>query len=293
MADEADPEKEMTFWDHTAELAQRMKTILYTIVVVTILMMVFPANLSFMTNPLDSYQPLIGAVLGIIRAQLLPPGVQLIGVELTAPIELYVVASIMFGMMFSAPVIVYEIHRFVNPALYKRERQMVYPFILSTAILMIIGAFFGYLVAAPLALRGMLFFFPIAGAEPLISVMDFYMVVLVMVVMTAAMFTLPVFIVVLVRLGLMGTGFLRRNRKYVYPALLVATMAITPGDPGIVGNIAIFLPIVALMEGGIYVARRYETPEEEASSPTFRCEHCGHESGATFLFCPRCGKAKA
>lgn len=293
MADEADPEKGMTFWEHTAELAQRMKTILYTIVVVTILMMVFPANLSFMTNPLDSYEPLIGGVLRIIRAQLLPPGVQLIGVELTAPIELYVVSSIMFGMMFSAPVIVFEIHRFVNPALYKRERQMVYPFILSTAILMIIGGFFGYFVAAPLALRGMLFFFPIAGAEPLISVMDFYMVVLVMVVMTAAMFTLPVFIVVFVRLGLMGTGFLRRNRKYVYPALLVATMAITPGDPGIVGNIAIFLPIVVLMEGGIYVAKRYETPEEEVTPATFRCEHCGHESEATFLFCPRCGKAKA
>jgi len=245
----AGSEEEMTFWEHTAELANRMKIVLYAVVVVTVLMMVFPTNLSFMTNPLDSYEPLVGAVLRIIRSQLLPPGVQLIGVELTAPIELYVVASMMFGLMFSAPVVVYEIHQFTNPALYERERHMVYPFILSTALLMIVGAFYGYFVAAPLALRGMLFFFPIVGAEPLISVMDFYMVVLVMVVMTAVAFTLPVFIVILVRLGFMGTGFLRRNRRYVYPALLIATMVITPGDPGMVGNIAIFLPIVALMEG--------------------------------------------
>jgi len=47
------------------------------------------------------------------------------------------------------------------------------------------------------------------------------------------------------------------------------------------------------MEGGIYVAKRYETPEVKVSSLTFRCEHCGHESTTTFVFCPKCGKAKA
>jgi len=283
----------MTFWDHTAELAQRVKVVLYIVVAVTVLMMVFPADPFFVTNPLKSYEPLVGAVLRIIRAQLVPPGVRLIGVALTAPLELYVIASLVFGLMFSAPVIVYEIHQFVNPALYEREKRMVYPFILSTAMLVIVGAFFGYFVVAPLALKGILLFFPIAGAELLISIMDFYMLVLVMVLMTAAIFTVPVFIVVLVRLGLMGTGVLTRNRRYLYPVLLIVVMVITPGDPGLVGNLALFLPMVALIEGGIYVAKRYETPEEKVSPPKFRCEHCGHESTSSFIFCPKCGKAKA
>ncbi|MDH5704198.1 MAG: twin-arginine translocase subunit TatC [Aigarchaeota archaeon] len=294
MDDGAGSEKEMTFWEHTAELANRMKMVLYTVVVVTIMMMVLPTNLSFVTNPLEFYEPLVGAVLRIIRTQVLPPGVQLIGVELTAPLELYVIASVVFGLMFSAPVVVYEIYRFVNPALYQRERGMAYPFILSTAILVIVGAFFGYLVVTPFAVRGMLFFFPVAGAEPIISVMDFYMVVLVTVLMTAAAFTLPIFIVVLVRLGLMGTGFLRRNRRYVYPALFIATMVITP-DGGPMGNVVLFFPIVALMEVGIYFAHRYEKTEETEEmplAPTYRCKHCDREFNQDFTFCPSCGRSR-
>jgi len=290
--DGAGSEKEMSFWDHTAELANRMKIVVYTVFAVTVLMMVLPANLSFTTNPLEFYEPLVATVLKTIRAQALPPGVRLIGLELSAPLELYVIASFAFGLMFSAPVIVYEIHQFVNPALYKRERRMVYPFIISTAMLMIVGALFGFFVVAPFAVRGMILFFPVAGAEPLISVMDFYTVVLVSVLMTAFGYTLPVFIVILVRLGIISTAFLRRNRKYLYPAMIMATLTITP-DGGPLGDTVLFLPLITLMELGIYVAKRYEAPEEKVSPPSFRCEHCGRESTTSFIFCPKCGKAKA
>ena len=97
----------LPLWDHVAELARLLKVWIYTFVIATIAFMVLPADLSFLQNPLGNYRPLVSLVLVGIRARLLPPSVELIAGDFTAPIELYVLTAVVLGFAVSVPVLAY------------------------------------------------------------------------------------------------------------------------------------------------------------------------------------------
>lgn len=286
---------EMTFWEHTEELAKRLKIVIYTFVVSTIVAMILPADLSFFNDPIQSFKPLIGVVLKKIREQVLPPNVHLIGVGLTDPIELYAVASIVFGFAVVAPVFAYQIFKFVDPALYPHERRDVYPFLASFSALFIFGLIFGYLIITPYIIGAVLLFFPAVGAETWISINDFYFKVFTTTLLTGAIFTFPVFLVLLVRYGIIQTSFLTKNRKYLYAGMLILVFIITPGEGGI-ANFLLFVPLIILLESGIFVARRYEKHGKIVSRRSFaneaECRFCKRSIPKSAPFCPSCGKSQ-
>ena len=115
-----EPERERlgTMWDHLSELSKRLRIVLYSLIATTIFFMVFPANASFLRNPLAFYDPLIALVLRQVLKDTLPSGVQLIAGEITAPLEIYLIGSFILGIVVSAPIIAFEIFRYVDPALY-------------------------------------------------------------------------------------------------------------------------------------------------------------------------------
>ena len=285
----------MNIWDHIDELAKRLKIVLYTIVISTIAMMVFPGNLSFLTNPLEFYEPLIAVILRSAREQVLPADVKLIGLEFAAPIELYVIASFIFGLAITIPVFAYQIYRFVDPALNPNERGDMYPFVASVSVLFVVGVLFGYWVLTPYMIRAMFPFFSAVGAELVISIMDFYTTLFITTLMTGLIFTFPVFLVLVVKYGIVGTDIFTKNRKYLYAALLIITMIITP-DGGHVGNFILFIPMVLLMEIGILFAKRYEKKEELQSARWLpeenNCKFCGSTVPIETTFCPKCGRSQ-
>ncbi|MEM2914427.1 MAG: twin-arginine translocase subunit TatC [Candidatus Bathyarchaeia archaeon] len=286
--------KEMTFWEHTAELANRLKIVLYTLIASTIIMMILPANPSVFTDPFQSYSPLVSVILRTIKAQVLPENVELIGLEITNPIELYVVASFFFGLAVTAPVFAYQIFRFVDPALYPHERREIYPLLGAFLLLFLSGLIFGYVVLVPYAISAVLPFFTAVGAKPVISVNDFYYTVFFLTLLTGFTFTFPVFLVLLVKYGIMGTKVLTKNRKYLYFAVLILVFVITPGEGGL-ANLMLFIPLIILLEGGIFFARRYEKKGEIHRLPWFteetKCKFCGKAMPSNVTFCPNCGKS--
>ena len=286
----------MSFWDHTEELAKRLRVVLYTLVISTVVMMVLPADLSFLKNPMQFYDPLIAVILRLIREQILPENVKLIGLELTAPIELYMVASFIFGFAITVPVFAYEIYRFIDPALYPDERRDVYPFVASVSVLFVIGVLFGYRVLMPYLMLAMFPFFSVVGAELVISVMDFYNILFITTLITGLTFTFPVFFVLLVKYGIASTDIFTRNRRYLYAAFFIITMILTPDGGFPLGNFMLFIPMVLLAEIGVLFARRYEKrgvqkrirwfPEES------NCKFCGASISADTTFCSQCGKSQ-
>jgi sec-independent protein translocase protein TatC len=284
----------MPFWDHAVELAKRLKVVLYVLVVSTILFMMLPSDLSSLSKPFEFYDPLVALVLRQIRAQALPPDVQLIGYELTAPMELYLIASFIFGFAVTIPVIAYEIYRFIDPALYPHERAAVYPFVLSFTTLFVVGAAFGFMVVMPLTIWALFRFFTVVGAEQVISIMDFYNMVFVSTIFCGLTFTWPVFFVLLVKFGIVGTSIISKNRKYVYPMILIVIMFITT-DGGPLVDAMLLLPMVALMEVAVYFGRRYEKsrPKIDIRTDTVnRCRFCSKELEPGKAFCGSCGKAQ-
>jgi sec-independent protein translocase protein TatC len=284
----------MPFWDHVSELAKRLKVVLYVLVVSTIFFMVLPSDPSFLRNPFQFYDPLVALILRQIRARVLPPNVKLIGIELTAPLELYLIASFAFGFAVTIPVLSYEIYRFIDPALYPHERQAVYPFVLSFTALFVIGATFGYLILTPFMIWALFPFFTAVGAEQIVSVMDFYTMVFVSTIISGLIFTWPVFFVVLVRFGILRTSMIRNNRKYVYAAMYIITAFVTP-DGGPLADVMLFLPMLVLTETAVYVAKRYEKPGAIANVVTVksnRCKFCFADLEPRKAFCEKCGRAQ-
>jgi sec-independent protein translocase protein TatC len=284
----------MPFWDHVSELAKRMKIVLYVLVVSTIAFMIFPSDLSFLSNPLQFYDPLVALILRQIRAQMLPPNVRLIGYELTVPMELYLIASFIMGFAVSIPILAYETYRFIDPALYPHEKKAVYPFVLSFTALFVAGATFGYKILTPFMIWALFPFFTAVGAEQIISIMDFYNMVFVSTLLSGLIFTWPVFFVLLVRFGVLKTSMISSNRKYVYAAMYVITAFVTP-DGGPLADIMLFIPMVALTETAVYFGRRIErsrpvTIEQKKAGPT--CRFCAAEIEPGKAYCDHCGKAQ-
>jgi sec-independent protein translocase protein TatC len=284
----------MPFWEHANELAKRLKVILYVLVVSTVFFMVVPADVNFLSKPFEFYDPLVALVLRLIRAQMLPPNVQLIGYELTVPLELYLIASFVFGFAVTIPVLAYEIYRFVDPALYPRERQAVYPFVVFFTLLFVIGAAFGYRILMPFMIWGLFPFFTAVGAERIISIMDFYNMVFVSTMFSGLIFTWPVFFVLLVRFGILQTSMITKNRRYVYAGMYIVAAFLTP-DGGPLADLMLFLPMLALTEIAVFTARRYEKPKPIGAAPvttTHRCKFCAAEIEPRRVFCDSCGRAQ-
>ena len=253
------------------------------------------ACISFFTNPFSFYEPLVAVVLRAIRAQVLPPGVKLMGGEFVAPLELYLIASFFFGLAITAPVLAYEIFRFIDPALYPHERRAVYPFLASFLVLFVVGLIFGYLVLVPYGIAALLPFFQIVGAELYISVADFYYFVFFLTLLTGVAFTFPIFLVLFVKYGIIGTNTLTKNRKYVYFGLLVLVFLITPGEGGL-ANFMLMAVMSVLFEIGIFFARRYEKKGEVRRPRWFteeeKCRFCGKTIPTHTTFCENCGKSQ-
>ncbi len=283
-----------TIFGHINELAKRMKVVLSTLLVSLILVLFLPASLDFLGN-LDNYQPWVSVFLRSIRESVLSPDIKLLALEMTDPIELYVVASFVISLVITLPVLTYEIYRFIEPALYPAEKKAIYPFITIVFSLFVVGAVFGYYILFPFFIQSMFPFFIAVGAELTFALMDFYNVLFLTVVGTGAIFTFPAFFVLLVKFGILGTSIFRKNRKYVYVALLFLAMFISPGSSP-QGNLFLFLPMVILLEASILVARHYEKGEKRRWLPKIfskpRCKFCNAKLKSSKAFCTSCGKSQ-
>ncbi len=277
-----------------------MRVVFYSLIITTTFFMTFPANASFLKNPLAFYDPIIALVLKQVVKDVLPQGIQLIAGEFTAPLEIYLIASVILGVAVSAPVIAFEVYRYVDPALYPEEKRAVFPFVFSFTFLFLIGVVFGYKVLAPFMFWAMLPFFRLTTSLPIINVMDFYGLVFITTLVTGFAFTLPIFFVLLVRFGIVKTSYVTSRRRYIYAALYIITAVITP-DGGPIADVALFVPMVFLLEIAVFFGKRYEKnagrtvrafPPFTEKTVYTKCKFCGGLLTSPTGFCQSCGKSQ-
>lgn len=296
MVEDREREAILPLWDHVAELSKRIKVWLYSLFISTLFFLVFPADpLSVFRNPFQIYRSLIAAILLAVRSYLLPPQYTLIGGTVTTPLEVILVGAVVFGFAASVPVLAYEIYKFVDPAIKPSERASLYPFVGAFSALFLAGALFAFFVLLPFIFYFSLPFFSATGIATFIYANDFYNLIFFVMAASGLAFTLPVFLVLLVKLHVMSTKPLVKNRKYVWAGTLILTAIASP-DGGPLADVALFVPIIILVEGAIRFARRYE--KESLSGVTIQstppvCAYCGGPLEASGAFCSRCGKASA
>ena len=140
------------------------------------------------------------------------------------------------GVLFSCPVIFYQIWRFVAPGLTGGEKSWVIPFVLCATVFFIGGAFFCYRFVLPLAFKYFIEQYETMGVNPAIRIGDYFTFFFRMVLAFGVTFELPVFTFFLVRIGLWDYHFMLRSFRYAIVVILsvgvivAAYLLVPPGS---------------------------------------------------------------
>jgi sec-independent protein translocase protein TatC len=246
-----------------------------------------PANAISLTG---TYVPFVAFFLARVKLDLLPAGWTLIAGPLSAPLEVYLVASVILAAVFNSPIFAYETMRFVAPALTDKEKGLLYPFVVSSSSLFIIGALFGYFFLAKFLFIALGPFFVTAQAQPFINVADFYSIVFLTIGMSGFAFTTPVYVFVLIRFRILSPQTFRQNRVIIWVVVYIATAVMTP-DGGPILDLILFVPIIVMLELAVWLGAR-SIKNLEAPPAADKCKYCGAKLGGA-PFCPSCGRASA
>ncbi|MCS7307390.1 MAG: twin-arginine translocase subunit TatC [Aquificaceae bacterium] len=181
------------------------------------------------------------------------PKVELVTLSPTEPLFILLKISIVFGFILSSPVILYQIWRFVEPALYPKEKRLVFPITFFSIALFLTGGAFSYFLALPMALRFLLGIgLSQLQATPFLSVNLYISFLLKMIVGFGLAFELPVVIFLLQRAGIVTEQQLKAFRKYFIVIAFVVGALIAPD---VTTQVLMAIPLILLYELSLLVGR--------------------------------------
>jgi sec-independent protein translocase protein TatC len=238
-----EPENEvrLSFMDHLRELRKRLGRALVGIAVGFSAVLWFAKPIYF----------------GVMRPVLetLPEGKrELIFTSLVEPVWVYVKVALYGGIFAAVPWVLWQLWQFVAPGLYRKEKRVVIPFLVSGTTLFYTGAAFCFFVVMPAAFPTMMQFADDAALGPMLTMTEQLSLVLAMLLGFGIVFEVPVVIAFLSMIGLVEWRTLAKYRRYAVVVNLVAAAIITPtGDPL---NLALMaVPMIVFYEIGILAAR--------------------------------------
>jgi sec-independent protein translocase protein TatC len=166
------------------------------------------------------------------------------------------------GIILASPVLIYEFWAFVGPALAPMRQRQVLLVAAVCTLLFLFGVVFGYLLVLPRGLSWLLGFNNANGDHFNVQnrAGDYFSFIAWFLVAFGAVFELPVLIVAAVRMGVVDTRFLRKNRKYAVLINAIIAMVATPSQDAF-SMIAMWIPLMFLYEVSLVVARFVERRE--------------------------------
>lgn len=190
----------------------------------------------------------------------LPAGSSMIATNVAAPFFTPIKLTAIAAVFVSVPFILYQIWAFVAPALYKHEKRLVYPLLISSTLLFYLGVAFAYYVVFPLVFAFLTSTAPdgVAVATDISNYLDF---VLTIFLAFGICFEVPVAIVLLCWSGVTTAKDLGKKRPYIVVAAFVIGMFLTP--PDIFSQTLLAIPMCLLFEVGLFFSRFY-TPAESS-----------------------------
>lgn len=249
-------ENEQPLLFHLIELRDRLLRMVLVVAVLFVMLVPFSNTLfSMLSGPLLAHMPEDGSMIAI---------------EVASPFLIPFKLTLFLAVFIAIPYVLYQLWSFVAPGLYRHERRLVVPLLVSSTLLFYAGAAFAYFVVFPLV-----FAFFTAAAPEGVSVMtdisrylDF---VLTLFFAFGAAFEVPVVTVLLVMTGMTTQKALREKRPYVIVGAFVLGMLLTP--PDVISQTLLAIPVWLLFELGLYFSgwfvRTRENAQSEAVSPDY------------------------
>ena len=246
-------EKEYTFWEHLEVLRWSIVRCL------GVVLLLFAVAFAFMPSIFDTF---ILAPAGTEFFMFNLPGMSMditepltiLNINLSTQFLTHISTSFWLALIVAFPYVVFEVWRFISPALYDNERgSAAFAFIFGT-VMFYIGCIVGYCVVFPVTLNFLARDQLSAAITNSISLNSYMSTFLFIIFMMGIMFELPLLLWSLARMGIVDRSLLVKYRRHAIVALMVIAAIVTPtGDPFTL--MIVFLPLYALYEFGVLMAR--------------------------------------
>ena len=227
----------MGFFDHLEELRKRLIVCLLT---------VFAAFLVAWY-----WAPQLFEIMALPVRRVLPPGQNLSYTTLTEPFLMYFRVSLFAGVVASSPVILWQLWLFVAPALYRREKRWVVPFVLAGLFFFLAGCAFGYFEAFPLVVA---FLIGVGkNFNAVITINEYLSTAIKLILGLGLCFETPILIFFLARIGVVSEKWLLAKFKYAVLVIFIIAAVITP-TPDVATQCVFAAPMILLYLLGVGVA---------------------------------------
>jgi sec-independent protein translocase protein TatC len=264
---------EMSFLDHLEELRWHL---VRSVVVIFALAIVFFINKDFLFNTIilapknaDFFTYKFMCKLSHLLQMgdaLCMNGLEfsLINTTLSGQFTLHMWAAFVAGIVVGFPYLVWELWRFIKPALSDREIKYSKGIVFFTSLLFLLGILFGYYIISPLSINFLGSYKVSEEISNQISMASYINIVTVMTLSCGFVFELPMVIYFLSKIGVMSPAFMRKYRKHSMVVNLILAAVITP-SPDVTSQMLVAIPLFLLYEISIFVSAAVERNKNKES----------------------------
>jgi len=200
--------------------------------------------------------PFANQVYAVIARPLMgvmPAGMNMIATEVASPFLTPLKFTLAAAVTLTVPYILYQIWAFVAPGLYRHEKRLAVPLLVSSVVLFYCGMAFAYFLVFPAVFKLMVDVLP-PGVQMMTDIKAYLDFVFSMFFAFGIAFEVPVAVVILSMTGMVNPEKLAEKRSYVFLGCFVIAAVLTP--PDVTSQILLALPMYLLFEIGLFVARR-------------------------------------
>ena len=185
----------------------------------------------------------------------------LINTELSGQFTMHMWISFIGGVILSFPYLLWEIWRFIRPALREGERKNTRGFVLVSSFLFLTGILFSYYLIVPLSVNFLGSYQVSADVINMISMDSYISTVTTLTLASGILFELPIIVFFLTKFGIISPAFMRKYRKHALVVILIVAAVVTP-SPDISSQLIVAIPLYILYEASIFVSKYVERKKQ-------------------------------
>lgn len=257
-------QKVLTFWDHLEELRHVLFRIAVAVVLLMLIAFLFKEELfAIVLAPKNADFVIYHLFCRIADAVSIPSlcpeafYVKIINTQLAAQFITHMSVAFYAGFLLSSPYIIYQLFRFVSPALYENEKKYSTHVIGWGYILFMMGVLLNYFLIFPLTFRFLATYQVSAEVENTIILSSYMDTLMMMNLMMGIVFEIPILCWLFAKLGFLTAGFMKRYRRHAVVIIFVIGAIITPTSD-VFTLMMVSLPMYLLYEISIWVVGRTE-----------------------------------
>ncbi len=184
-------------------------------------------------------------------------GFVLSNITISGQFSQHIFISFIAGIVLAFPYILWELWRFLKPALSNKEIRYARGLVFYSSMLFFIGILFGYYLLSPLSINFLGSYKVSEMVSNEINLDSYVSFISTMTFATGLVFEMPILVYFLAKIGILGNKWMRKNRRYAIVIILVMAAILTP-SPDVASMVLMFIPLYSLYEISILVAASVE-----------------------------------